>query len=160
MRRRPEHTARSSGGRTDWNAKHDDETGLLRNSWRFQKLHGRRDEIGFPQGGDAMSSRPQPRQYGSRNSVQGTERSLSSVVGFAETGGLRSLRSCRLRTWRFRNRRRWFRGVDGGYFRRPFRRCDGRAARRRTQGPRARLGSPLQFGNFARTSVSRQNRID
>src|SRR5207302_7740844 len=82
---RAEHPARCSGWRTDWNAKHDDETGLLRNSRRFQKLHGRGDEIGFPQGGDAMSSRPQPRQYGSRNSVQGTERSLSSLVGVAET---------------------------------------------------------------------------
>ena len=41
--------------RSDWNTKHDDQAVLLRNPRHFQKLHGGRDEIGFPEGGDAMS---------------------------------------------------------------------------------------------------------
>ena len=56
--------------------------------------------------------------------------------------------------------KRRLRLVDVGHLRRPVRRHDGAKPRRTQRRPRARLGSPLQHGDFPRGGLSGQDRHD
>ena len=110
-----------AGGRGD-----DGQEGFLRDAGRIQDRDRRRIEVGLPQGGDAVPSRPASGRQAGRGPLQGNQRGLPAPVGRAETRRLRPLRPCRLRAGRHERR---VRRLDVGYLRGPVRRHDGRPAR-------------------------------